>query len=271
MVFDRDAIKRSFSRAASTYDEFAGFQKDVADEVAGKIASLLQKRESVCPAPSVRGDIGTTFLDIGCGTGRLASVISSSVPGVRVFASDIASTMLEKAREKHGSELKVAAGDFSSLPFQDSIFDSIGSSLAFQWAPDLGLALSEAARVLKPGGILVFSTLGPSTLRELRECYNGYKGLEFKDRDFIETALKGSGLEPISVEARVVKRRYKGFICLLKALKNIGAAPPMECGKGLSPGKALKEAERLYTERHPSPEGGVEASYELIIATARKV
>lgn len=272
MVFDKEAIKRSFSMAASTYDEFAGFQKDVADEVGRRLFSLLQKREHAFAAAAMpESDCLSTFLDIGCGTGKLAALISSLVPDVRAYASDIASTMIEKARENHGNSIALAAADFSSLPFRDSVFDSAASSLAFQWAEDLELAFSEAARVLKPGGLLVFSTLGPSTLWELSECYKGYQGLEFKDRDFIEAALKSAGLETVFIEVRVVKRRYNGFIELLKALKNIGAAPTMECGKGLSPGKALKEAGRLYAERFPSPQGGIEASYELIIAAARKV
>lgn len=272
MVFDRQSIKRSFSRAASTYDEFAGFQKDVADEVGSRLASLLQKRERAFSGHSTSfNETVINFLDIGSGTGRLAALISSSIPGVKAHASDIASTMLEKARENHGNSIELVAADFSCLPFRDSVFDSAGSSLAFQWAHDLELAFSEAARVLKPGGLFVFSTLGPSTLFELRECYKGYQGLEFRDSASVQAALKSSELETVFMDIRIVKRRYESFIGLLKALKNIGAAPPMECGKGLSRSQALKEAGRLYSERHPSPEGGIEASYELIIAAARKV
>ncbi|MBI2400896.1 MAG: methyltransferase domain-containing protein, partial [Deltaproteobacteria bacterium] len=194
-----------------------------------------------------------------------------SIPGAKVYASDIALTMLLKAREKHGNSFGLAAGDCCCLPFREGVFDTVGSSLALQWAQGLELAFSEAARVLKPGGLFVFSTLGPSTLWELRDCYKAHRAIEFKDRASVELCLKASGLEAVSIETRVIKRRYNSFIELLKALKNIGAAPPMECGKGLSPGKQLREAGKRYGELFPSPQGGIEASYELILGVARKV
>ncbi len=272
MTFDKDAIKRSFSKAASTYDEFSGFQKDVAFEVFEKLSGLLQKKEpAFVNAPAVPAMAeGFSFLDVGSGTGRLAALVAESIPGSRVIASDIALTMLQKAREKSGS-LELAAADCCSLPFMDGLFDSVGSSLALQWARELKAAFQETARVLKPGGLFVFSTLGPSTLWELRECYKAYRAVEFKDRAAIEAAIAASGLEFVFIEDRVIKRRYESFSGLLRALKNIGATPPMECGKGLSPGRQLREAGRLYHERFPSPQGGVEASYELILAAARKV
>jgi malonyl-CoA O-methyltransferase len=272
MSFDKDAIKRSFSKAASTYDEFSGFQKDVAFEVFERLSELLQNKElAFVKAPQAPATPeGFSFLDVGSGTGRLAALVGGSIPGSKVVASDISLAMLQRAREKYGS-LGLAAADCCSLPFRDGLFDSLGSSLALQWARELKTAFQEAARVLKPGGLFVFSTLGPSTLRELRDCYKAYRGVEFKDRAAIEAAVATSGLELVFLEDRVIKRQYESFYGLLKALKNIGATPPMECGKGLSPGRQLREAGRLYHERFPSPQGGVEASYELILAAARKV
>ena len=273
MASDRDTIKKSFSRAAATYDEFALFQKDVAFEVFERLFQMLGQRTHAAAKVASAGKSveKSFFLDIGSGTGALAGLVSSSMPGTKACASDIAAGMLQKAREKHGDALSLAAADCCALPFRESVFDSAGSSLALQWASDLPLALREAARVLKPGGLFVFSTLAPSTLWELRECYKSYGKIEFQDRASIESAIKASGLEAVFIEERLIKRRYDSFIELLKALKNIGAAPPMERGKGLSPGKRLKEAGRLYAERFPSPQGGIEASYALIIAGLRKV
>ncbi|HAO92940.1 MAG TPA: hypothetical protein DDW94_09890 [Deltaproteobacteria bacterium] len=255
---DKGMIKRSFSRAASTYDEFSSFQKETAEEVSRRLASLVENGE----APSV--------LDIGCGTGRLMGLINASIPGARVFACDIAFPMLLKTRENNGPSCSgLVASECESLPFIDSSFDIAASSLTFQWA-ELSAAFSEAARVLEKSGLFIFSTLGPETLKEIRECYPGYHGLEFNNCDEIENGLKAAGLDPLFIEKRIVRKRYANLMELLRTLKYIGASPPLECGKGLSPGRALKEAGRSYARMFASADGGVYATYELMIAAARK-
>ncbi|CAG0954860.1 partial demethylmenaquinone methyltransferase / 2-methoxy-6-polyprenyl-1,4-benzoquinol methylase, partial [Anaerolineae bacterium] len=239
-MHNNDPIRKSFSKAASTYDEFAGFQKETAREIFGLLCGLLLKRESalVMVGPK-KGPEGFSFLDIGAGTGSLAS-LAGELPGAKVIASDISLPMLLKCREKHGEHYALAAADCCRLPFRDGVFDCVGSSLALQWAASLTEAFKEAARVLKPGGLFVFSTLGPATLIELRECYKASGGAEFKDRTAVEEALSASGLVPVAIEDQLIKRRYDSFPGLLKTLKMIGAAPPVKRGKGLSPGGKLK-------------------------------
>ncbi len=61
--------------------------------------------------------------------------------------------------------------DVAVLPFADVQLDLIFSSLCLQWVPDLPVALAEFRRVLRPGGLLLFTSFGPDTLLELREAY----------------------------------------------------------------------------------------------------
>lgn len=260
--FDKSAVKRSFSRAALTYDRFADFQHEAAKEVSAALRGLL---------PEGGSGKGMSVLDIGCGTGSLAGLILSSLPEAGVYGCDLAFPMLGRAREKLGQRLSGLAGaDCEALPFKDASFDCAASSLTFQWAEDLSSALAEACRVLKPGGVLAFSTLGPDTLSELRGCYPGYRGLEFKGLDNILSKVEKTGLEAAHAEGRLVKKTYKDFFELLRTLKHIGASPPFERGKGLTPGRELKEAGAAYTRKFPAEGPGVTASYGLIIITARK-
>jgi malonyl-CoA O-methyltransferase len=260
-AFDKTVIKRCFSRAASTYDEFSGFQRMAALEVMKRLSAIASSSSLASPV-----------LDIGCGTGFLLELIKSSIADVRAYGSDIALPMLCRARENTGqAHSGLIASDCESLPFRDESFAIAASSLTFQWAQELSVAFSEAFRILKRGGLFIFSTLGPETLGELKECYPGYQGIEFRESADIRRTLEEAGFEEASVESKIIKMRYDSFMDLLRTLKHIGASPALECGKGLSPGRALKEAGRAYAERFPASEGGVLASYELIVGAAKKL
>lgn len=254
---DKNIIKKSFSKAASTYDEFSGFQRLAAREVMKRL--------------SAAGPLHSPVLDIGCGTGFLFELIKSSFPEARVYGSDIALPMLLKTREKAGHSSGLAASDCEALAFRNEAFAVAASSLTYQWAQELSAAFSEAFRVLKRGGIFIFSTLGPETLKELKECYPGYQGIGFRDSYYIKRRLDEAGFARASIESSIIRMRYDSFMDLLRTLKHIGASPPLECGKGLSPGRALKEAGKAYNAKHPAPDNGVLASYELIIGTAKKL
>ena len=102
---------------------------------------------------------GTRLLDVGCGSG-LALVLAAR-RGAVPAGLDVSPGLLGIARERlhsvgqHGADLR--DGDMESLPFGDAAFDAVTGVNAFQFAGDPRRALSEAARVLRPGGRLVAS------------------------------------------------------------------------------------------------------------------
>lgn len=285
---DKVTIKKSFSRAADTYDASSALQREVAGDLARCVEALVGSRVSGHPVyeraglermlAEVRLPARTEkVLDIGCGTGHLTAELKKVCRASEVYASDIALPMLLKARENHGDRL-LAASDCESLPFAPSSFGLVASSLTYQWASDLAGAFREAGRVLRPGGLFVFSTLGPSTLNELKASYREASGssgastlMEFKGMDEISDALKLAGLELVSLESMPVFKRYADLRALLRTLKNIGASPSVNRHKGLSMGTLLKEAGRVYAKRFPAPGGlGIIATYEVIFAAARQ-
>lgn len=105
-------------------------------------------------APSVR-----RVLDIGCGTGQLATRLAQTLPRVRVVGCDFSVGMLQRAAAR--SDGKHAArwvrGDAGRLPFRDGAFDAAVSTEAFHWFPDQDAALRELFRVLAPGGRLLLA------------------------------------------------------------------------------------------------------------------
>lgn len=149
----KQAIANSFSRAAQTYDAVATLQRDVG-------ANLLQKLQ-----PDTQVGV---VMDLGCGTGFFTNALQQKFPGANIFGLDLAEGMLQFARSRHQNEFNWVCGDAEQLPLADESVDVIFSSLALQWCANMPKLLRELRRVLKPGGQIVFSTLGPRTFHELK-------------------------------------------------------------------------------------------------------
>lgn len=289
-MMDKRLVRESFSRASATYDENAGFQGEVACSVA-KLAGRLSGAEALKGAPALEAALGSAaapvappavltapggrlrVLDVGCGTGGLAALLKEYLPGSVIAGCDIALPMLERARAKPAcAGAGLAASDLEALAFRGSAFDVVASNLAYQWAGDPEGAFEEARRVLRPGGLFVFSTLGPRTFRELNaaleECGHRRpaRSASFSGLEALKAGLAASGLAVLHSEARMVRRVYGSMWELLGRVRRIGAA-------GAGPGGAgtLRRAARVYAERFPAQEGrGVVATYELILMAARK-
>lgn len=278
MRADTENIRRSFSRAATTYRAHSGLQREVAVMVAEEAAGLVASGKaavsgsdsacSYCDAPRV-------VLDVGCGTGYVTGFLQGLRPGDTYLGCDISGAMLREAKENLEGDVALVEADLAELPFGDGTVDTVVSSLTYQWAPDTCKAFGEAIRVLKPGGAFLFSTLGPGTLKELRECWAAAGGeteapapASFKELEELIEDIEAAGLGVAAFRNVPVEKTYPGMMELVKTLKNIGASPGVSTGTGLSSGKRLKRACSLYAERYPRGEGRVYATYEVILVSA---
>lgn len=103
------------------------------------------------------------ILDVGCGTGQLASRLQRELPGVQVVACDFSAGMLSRAAARR-PRVRLVRGDAGRLPFDDRSFDAVVSTEAFHWFPDQATTLHEIHRVLRPGGRLLLALVNtPST------------------------------------------------------------------------------------------------------------
>jgi ubiquinone/menaquinone biosynthesis C-methylase UbiE len=98
-------------------------------------------------------------LDVGCGTGRLLAFLHDAWPGMRLIGLDLSAPYLAEARRLAGrtARVKLMEGAAEALPFADASLDLVTSSFLLHELPKKvrGQALSEMARVLKPGGAVV--------------------------------------------------------------------------------------------------------------------
>jgi malonyl-CoA O-methyltransferase len=269
--FDKQSVRRAFDRAADTYQQFAVLQAEVCNR-------LLEKLEVVKISPQM-------ILDAGTGTGAAIPALFARYKKAQVVTLDLSENMLRKAGQQ-GSFLRspqAVCGDIERLPFADNSFDLVFSSLSMQWCNDLNAALLEAKRVLKPGGLYVFTTFGPDTLKELRHSWSKVDGgghvNQFIDMHDIGDALLQDGFAEPVMEAEVMTVTYDSAEDLMHDLKAIGAnvtavSPQAEpaaknrAGKGLG-GKAMLQT--VYQSYESYRKGGLlPATYEVIYGHAWK-
>jgi demethylmenaquinone methyltransferase/2-methoxy-6-polyprenyl-1,4-benzoquinol methylase len=114
------------------------------------------KRRVVAELAS-RAASGARVLDLACGTGDLALAAAAAIPRSQVTGVDASPRMIELARERAArpGAPAFAVGDMARLDVADASVDAITAGYAFRNAPDHRAALREAARVLRPGGVMV--------------------------------------------------------------------------------------------------------------------
>jgi ubiquinone/menaquinone biosynthesis C-methylase UbiE len=99
-------------------------------------------------------------LDVGCGTGLLATRLRRELPGAQVVGCDFSRGMLRQASAHLPSSAWVQ-GDALRLPFPEASFDALLSTESFHWFPDPAAALAEFFRVLGPGGRAFIALVNP--------------------------------------------------------------------------------------------------------------
>jgi malonyl-CoA O-methyltransferase len=169
------------------------------------------------------------IVDVGAGTGRGSALLKKRYGKAQVIAVDAALPML-RAAKAHVGWLKPFArvcGEATALPLPDHSVDVLHSNLCFQWIDDLPALFGECVRVLKPGGMLLFSTFGPDTLRELRAAWatadQHSHVSRFLDMHDIGDAMINAGLRDPVLDVDRFMLTYSEPKALLRELKGLGA------------------------------------------------
>ena len=105
------------------------------------------------------------ILDIGCGTGEMSVQLKQRYPNASVLSFDLSEEMTQYARQHHQLSCCVCA-DAGKLPLPSQSVDFIFAHFLFPWHPQAKMLLDEWRRVLRENGLLMFTALGPDTLRQ---------------------------------------------------------------------------------------------------------
>jgi malonyl-CoA O-methyltransferase len=256
---DARHVRHAFARAAATYEAHAVLQAEVG-------ARLLERLDGIALQPS-------RVLDVGSGPGAGSAMLRARYPEADVIALDLALPML-RAAERHAGRPPVFAricADAQALPLADASIDLLHSNLCLQWCDDPGLAIAEFARVLKPGGLLLFTTFGPATLHELRTAFAAADTAphvgRFVDMHDIGDALIATGFRDPVLERDDFTLTYPDAVTLMRELRAIGATNADAKRRRTLTGKA--HLKRVVAAYEPFRRDGVlPATYEVVYAQA---
>ncbi len=257
MSWDKNWMRRSFDRAAKSYDRLAGLQRQIGERLLGNLP------QTVAPG---------WLLDIGAGTGWCAHQLSRRYPGRPLMLVDIAEGMLQRARRRQwGRAAGFVVGDAETLPLADDCCGLIVSNLALQWCLKPEQAFAEMGRILPPGGVLLFSTFAAGTLEELRQAWrqvDDYSHVNpFVEPERLIQCLSRAGFSHWRLERESISLPYASVRALLHEIKGIGAhnvtldRPRHLLGKG-----ALESLENAY----PGRSDGIRASFVPVYGVAVK-
>ncbi|UCD70161.1 MAG: malonyl-ACP O-methyltransferase BioC [Betaproteobacteria bacterium] len=173
-------------------------------------------------------------LDAGCGTGYGTRLLRQRYPGAHIIELDLSESMLRHGATRRKwvwpltglSARRVAVcADMQQLPIVAASVDLVWSNLALHWVEDLSAAFSQAHRVLRPGGLLMFSMLGPDTLQELRAASAGdaFRVNPHLDMHDIGDMLVACGYADPVMDMEKITLTYGDVHALLRDLKAHGS------------------------------------------------
>jgi malonyl-CoA O-methyltransferase len=251
-------VRRSFDRAARTYDGAAVLHAEVREE-------LLKRLQLVTLVPHVA-------LDAGAGTGRASRALKRRYPKAQVLALDSSLQMLRMAGKQQSwlRPFERICADAELLPLRDGSVDLIVSNLMLQWCnPDAVFA--EFRRVLTPSGLLSFSAFGPDTLHELRTAWGQIDAHshvhQFIDMHDLGDALVRNGFAAPVLDVERFTLQYLDVRKVAADLKATGAHNSTAGrAKGLTGPRKFAAMQAAYEQFRQ--DGRLPATYEVVFAHA---
>jgi malonyl-CoA O-methyltransferase len=267
-------VRRAFDHAAASYDAHAVLQREVCDRLLARLDYMALQPDRV--------------LDVGTGTGYGLAHLRSRYAEAELSALDIAPGMLNAARMRlpqptwaqralsrlapsSSRPTHLVCGDMGRLPLAGNSMNLVWSSLALQWAHDLEATLKSFHRVLAPGGLLIFATFGPDTLKELRAAFSAIDDAphvnRFIDLHDIGDMLIHAGFASPVMEMEMLTLTYGDLKTLMRDLKGIGAHNAATARRrGLLGKSAWAQLEQAYEAQRL--EGRLPATFEVIYGHA---
>ena len=268
-ILDKKQLRTAFERAASSYDQAAVLQREISNR-------MLSRLEYIKYRPEV-------ILDAGSGTGYGSQQLAKRYPSSQLIAIDIAYAMLLQARPNSAWWQRIlplqqqhsyyVCADIEQFPIKNDSVGLIWSNLALQWCNDLNRTFAEMHRILRTDGLLMFSTFGPDTLKELRQSFaktDSYRHVNrFVDMHDIGDLLVNNRFSTPVMDMEYITLTYDEVISVMRDLKAIGAHNVIRGRQqGLMGKKRWQHAIDAYETLRR--EGKLPATFEVVYGHAWK-
>jgi malonyl-CoA O-methyltransferase len=257
-ALDASRVRRSFDRAASTFDAAGVLHAEVRE-------NLLARLDLTALTPRV-------VMDAGAGTGHASRALKRRFPSALVVALDLSGPMLQAAGRRQSWLRRFARVQAAAerLPLADGGVDLVFSNLMLLWC-DPDSVFAEFRRVLAPSGLLCFTTFGPDTLRELRSAFREVDLRthvnQFIDMHDLGDALVRAGFSSPVLDVERYTLSYLDVGRLAADLKHTGARnATLGRPRGLTGRRgfaALQAAYEVFRQ-----EGRLPATYEVVFGHA---
>ena len=265
---DTQQVRRNFSRAAAGYDDVAVLQREIGSR-------MLERLDYVKIEPQ-------RVLDLGCGTGASLTALATRYPKAQVLGADFSAAMLGAARGQRSQlhwllpfmrkrQASLLAADALALPFKSGCVDLLWSNLMLHWLDDPLPVFREMQRTLNVGGLLMFSTFGPDTLKELRASFadGEVHTQRFADmHDYGDMLLECGFSDPV-MDVEILTMTYASVDDLFRDLRQNGAACAMHARRRGLMGRTTWATARARYEALME-EGRLPATFEIVYGHAWK-
>lgn len=266
---DQQQVGRRFSKVAAQYAQTDFFAREIDRR-------MLERLDYVNLSPK-------RILDLGCSRGGSFGDLSERYPEAQLVGLDLSQAMLqqqavERASWLHRLGLKVSTGplrvasDAANIPLKAQSAALVWSNLLLHWLDNPIPTLSESHRVLEVGGLLMFSTLGPDSLKELRSVFaDGYSHTQrFIDMHDLGDMLVGCGFSDPVMDMEVITLTYNDFDAMIHELRAAGSLCAMKTRrKGLTGRNTINKVRNEYEKLRCN--GKLPATFEIVYGHAWKV
>lgn len=272
---DVAVLRHRFDRAAQSYADAAVVQREVGNR-------LLERFDVMRIAPA-------HILDVGCGPGTHTAALSARFPDATVTAVDHSPAMIARAVPPASgmlarltgfgkrSRIRGLVSEMSALPMPREHADVLWSNFALHWANDLPALFTEWNRVLKIGGVIMFTAPGPDTMIELRRALTkagedaDSRVQRFTDLHDIGDMLIHAGFADPVMDMEVITLEYATAATLWRDVKAQGAINAMQTRpRGLLTPRKLRAIESALDSARKA-DGPIRISVEVIYGHAWKV